>query len=376
MFLKISSFYFFYFAIVGVYVIFLPKVLVTIGYTASQIGIIFAAAPLVRFLVPLFFIKGFSLDRTAFYIALWILALSGLSFFFTLWDFYLLLLTNIFFGVGLSLILPYIETISLHVIGKERYGKSRLFGSIGFMAVALVLVRFLNSPTVALVYLFLMITASIFFGYILIKDTDVVEQNGVRRYDDTNRFFVFQDWRLWVGFVLMQMSFGAFYNFFTIYETDQGIDMETTIYLWSFGVLMEIVMLYFQGMILQRYRLLLLIKVGIFSAVVRWLMLFWFGGEIIVVFVAQSLHALSFALFHSASISYLFHRYKNKALAQQLFLGFSYGLGALMGAVLAGFVYERFASFLFLVSAALAAVAFVFVASFSKTSDYTNACLR
>ncbi len=364
MFFQISAFYFFYFAIVGVYVIFLPKVLEMLGYGASEIGIIFAAAPLVRFLVPLLFIKGFKLDRTSFYIALVILFFSGISFFFTIENFYALLVSNILFGVGLSLVLPYIELISLQTIGKERYGRSRLFGSIGFMAVALVLVRFLSSADVALSYLFGMIVATIFFGYFVVKNSHA-RRTETDSQQKSSGVSLLHDWRLWVGFMLMQMSFGAFYNFFTIYETAHGIDMKMTINLWSFGVLIEIAMLYFQGRILKEHKLLSLIQLGIFSAIVRWVMLFLFPDALLLVFAAQALHALSFALFHSASISYLFHRYENKALAQQLFLGVSYGLGALFGALVAGFVYEHFAAYLFLVSAALAALSFLFVRSFS-----------
>ena len=365
MFFPISAFYFFYFAIVGVYVIFLPKVLETLGYSGTQIGVIFAAAPLVRFLVPLLFINGFRLNKRSFYTALGILFVSGLSFFFTLEDFSALLVSNILFGVGLSLLLPYIELIALETIGKERYGRSRLFGSIGFMAVALVLVRFLESPETALVYLFVMIVATKVFGFVVVDKAHVEPQNGDDRQSEQN-FPLFRDWPLWFGFMLMQMSFGAFYNFFTIYETAHGIDMEMTINLWSFGVFIEIAMLYFQGKILKEHRLLLLIQIGVFSAIVRWTMLFLFGDALLFVFLSQSLHALSFALFHSASISYLYHRYKNKALAQQLFLGISYGLGALMGALISGYIYEYFPTYLFLVSALLATLSLLFVWSFSK----------
>lgn len=52
LFVKLSAFYFFYFAAVGVYVMFLPKVLLDIGYSTTDIGIVLALAPLMRFLTP------------------------------------------------------------------------------------------------------------------------------------------------------------------------------------------------------------------------------------------------------------------------------------------------------------------------------------
>ncbi len=357
-----SFFYFFYFGVIGVYIIFLPKVLELSGYSASQIGIIFSAAPLVRFLVPFLFIRGFRLGNTSFFIALGILFVSVIGLHFSLHDFYALLASNIFFGVGLSLILPYVELISLHEIGKERYGKSRLFGSIGFMAVALVLVRYMHDPTNALDSLFILTIATIVFAYFVVRHAPSLKEE--KTPHPSNDVSLFRDWRLWLGFALMQVSFGAFYNFFTIYETAHDVSMQMTIYLWSFGVLIEIAMLYFQGKLLRK-NLLLLLQLCAAATILRWLLVFAFADSLWVMFLAQSLHALSFALFHSAAISYLFHLYRNKALAQQLFSGISYGLGSLLGALLSGYIYEYFPKYLFLFSAIIAAFAFWALRSYS-----------
>ena len=125
-------------------------------------------------------------------------------------------------------------------------------------------------------------------------------------------------------------------------------------------------MLYFQGGLLQK-NLLLLLQFGALATALRWFLVFAFADTLWVMFLAQSLHALSFALFHSAAISYLFHLYRNKALAQQLFSGISYGLGALMGALLSGYIYEYFPKYLFLVSTLIAAMAFWYLRSYAKT---------
>ena len=66
LFIKLSLFYFFYFATVGVYVIFLPKVLNDIGYSTADIGILLALAPLMRFLTPLLIFKAYSIKSNFF----------------------------------------------------------------------------------------------------------------------------------------------------------------------------------------------------------------------------------------------------------------------------------------------------------------------
>jgi PPP family 3-phenylpropionic acid transporter len=353
----LAIFYFFYFSIVGVYIIFLPKVLEMSGYSASEIGIIFAAGPLVRFILPFAFTRGLKLDARSFNSALLVIIVSALSFYFSLESFYKLLLSNIGLGFGMSLILPYIEVISLEHLGKERYGKIRLFGSVGFVLVALVLVKFLSGAHVALEYLLVLTFLTAIFGYIIVKNTTKKEKKETQYINDIN---LLSDWRLWLGLTLMQVSFGSFYNFFTIYATDYGVSLDMTIYLWSFGVLVEIIMLYFQGKLL-RGNLLLILQITTLSSALRWFLIFAFPQNIFMLFFAQSIHALSFALFHSAAITYLHSLYKHKPLAQQFFSGITYGLGGLSGALIAGYIYDFYPRYLFLSSTLLAFLSFVFI---------------
>jgi len=358
----LSTFYFFYFAIVGVYVIFLPKVLAMSGYSATDIGIIFAIGPLVRFLLPFAFLKGLKINLQSFNIALVILLFSATNFYFSLDSFYKLFLSNIGLGIGLSLILPYIEVISLSTIGKERYGKIRLFGSVGFVLVALVLVKFLSSPIIALNYMLGATVLTSIVAFVIARNTYAKSEKKEEQENDIN---LLSDWKLWLGLTLMQVSFGAFYNFFTIYETDHGISMDMTIYLWSFGVLAEIFMLFFQGKLLQK-NLILILQITTFMSAIRWFLLFAFPQNLSILFFSQSLHALSFALFHSAAISYLYHLYKHRALAQQFFSGITYGLGGFTGALVAGYIYQHYPTYLFLSSSFLAFGAFLFLNLWSR----------
>ena len=358
----LAIFYFFYFGIVGIYIIFMPKVLDMVGYDGSEIGIIFAASPLVRFLLPFAFTRGFSLNRRFFNIALLIMLIGSVGFYLSLNNFYGLFISNIAVGIGMSLILPYVEVIALEVVGKESYGKVRLFGSIGFIIVALVLVRFLSSPEVALSYLLSFVFLTAILAFVIAR---VEAKSKELKEDLPNDVALLAHWKLWLGLALMQVSFGAFYNFFTIYETGYGITLDMTINLWVFGVVVEIVMLYFQGRLLK-YNLVFLLQITTFSAVVRWMLLFLYPQNIAVLFFAQSLHALSFALFYSAAISYLHQIYKNKVLAQQFYSGITFGLGGFVGALTFGYMYEYFASYIFLGAAFVAFTSFVFISLWEK----------
>lgn len=356
----IGAFYFFYFALIGVHIIFVPKILSMVGYNSIDIGIIFASAPLVRFIVPFLFLKGFSLDHKAFAAALMLMLFGAIAFYPSLSFFWPLLLSNIVFGIGISLLLPYIEVIALEHIGNESYGKIRLFGSLGFIAVALVLVRYLEQPRIGIDFLIAMALITSILGALIGSLENKKNAATLEVTENLQTFNPLTHLGLWIGFLLMQVSFGPFYNFFTIYATDHGVSLDMTVWLWSFGVVVEILMFYFQGPLL-RSNLYRLLPLTAFFTAFRWLIVAIFPDNITLLFASQSLHALSFALFHTVSISILFSLYRSKRLAQQFFFGISYGLGGFLGALGSGVLYQYAPAWLFIggaIAALGAAIAF------------------
>lgn len=348
----ISLFYFFYFALIGVHIIFVPKILSMSGMSSIEIGVIFASAPLVRFAVPFMFLRGFKLNSTTFYLSLALMTLGAIGFYPSLGYFWPLLGVNILFGIGIALILPYVEVIALERIGYEKYGKIRLFGSIGFIAVALVLVKWLTTPHTGIGFLIAMALGTLIFGAVIGKEHTKRSINE----EQNNNFSPLNHLYLWIGFLLMQVSFGPFYNFFTIYTTDHGITLESTVWLWSFGVIAEIVMFYFQGKWLSgNFSPLLWITAAITAF--RWAIVALFPSSIEMLALSQILHAFSFALFHTVAISTLFSLYEARRLSQQFFFGISYGLGGFIGALGAGMLYEYAPHYLFVSSSGVAVMA-------------------
>lgn len=355
LFFKLSAFYFFYFAAVGVYIIFLPKVLHDLGYSAIDIGIIFALAPLMRFLTPFLFLKHIKLNQNVFRFALFLCIFCSACFYLTIENFYAFMINNAILGASLSLILPYLEVTAIKILGKERYGKSRLYGSIGFTTIALLLGQILSEPFVAIHYYLAVNILTVIFALLLLKYDDVSHDESI-----TEEGFSFVKYLpFWISLFFMQLSFGGFYNFFTIYETEHGISLEMISYLWSFGVLCEIILLYFQAPLLKR-NLLNIIKFSVAITILRWFLLFLYPDNLTVTFFTQSIHAFSFGLYHSAVIIYLYTLYENKKLAQQFMYGVAYGLGGFLGALIAGWLYGEY---LFLYSSLFALFSLLFLYS-------------
>lgn len=351
----LAAFYFAYFAYIGVMLIYLPKTLYDLGYSAYEIGIIFGMIPLIRFFVPFVFLKHIKLTDRLFGWALFLFLLSSILFYFTIHDFTLFLLNHIFMGIVVSIIPPYVDSMALTHLKKENYGRVRLWGSVGFIIVAYVLADYVNNYLYVIHYLVAMVAFSgIFAGMLLrIEHFSPKEDSTV---SEKSTFRLSTHWAFWVSIFLMQVGFGGFYNFFTIYEAEQGFSIDLIKYMWIFGVVCEVAMLTWQSGILKQYSLLILVKFTVLMSVFRWLILYLFPEVAAMSFLSQSFHALSFALYHTAVISYLHMVYKDKKLAQQFFSGFSYGLGMFVGANLSGLVYGPH---LFLVSAGVTFLAWL-----------------
>lgn len=332
-------------------IIYLSKVLYNMGYSAFEIGVLYAIIPIVRFLSPFVFSR-YELNRKVFLASLVIFLASAASFFFTIHSFYLLSMSFAFFGLAVSIVLPYIESIALAVLQKEKYGKVRLYGSIGFALVALVLPYYMENYNATLLFLFVSVVLLVAAAYYVSLAKLGAE---IEMEDPTSGFSFGKELGLWLSIFFMQLSFGAFYSFFTIYETESGFSVNTVSYFWIFGVLCEIVMFYFQGSILKRFSLYSLIRFTVLATAFRWLLLFLYADNLVVVLLSQSFHALSFALYHTAVVSYLFANYEKKKLAQQFYYGLAYGLGMFLGSLIAGVTYGPY---LFLFSAAMAFIAF------------------
>ena len=362
LFFRLSSFYFFYFAAVGVYIIFLPKVLSDIGYTPSQIGILLALAPLMRFLTPFLFLKHISLDQKLFKYTLVLSVSSATLFYLTIDSFYLFMINNALLGVCLSLVLPYIELIAIKEL-KNRYGKSRLYGSIGFALVGLVIAKILIEPSIVLHFYLATTFLTAISAYSLIKYD---EDEELSYNNDSKSFSLLRHWAFWVSLFLMQMSFGAYYNFFTIYENEHGISLETVSYLWTFAIICEVLMFYYQSPLLKR-NLITVIKFAILITAIRWFLLYLFPDSLMISYITQAMHALSFGLYHSAVILYLYELYSNKKLSQQFMLGIAYGLGGFSGALVAGWTYGEY---LFLVASFIAMLALISL--FHKSNHQIN----
>ena len=324
-FILLSLYYFLFFTLIGDYVIFLPKFFKEVGFNALQIGLTFAMMPIARFLTPFIYLKK-PLTKKDYLLGLIISSLS--AFLLLTHNFYLILLSFFLIGASFAVVFPYIEAIAIEKL-KEKYGQSRVFGSIGFMLFGIIFSYISGN----LIYLFiiLMILTNLIALYFL-EDRTIKKS-----YSPIN---LMKEWKFWAGVILLQISFGGFYNFFTIYNIQHGIKEEYIGWLWAIGVIAEILVFIIGHRFLKKLKPKKWIKISILLTSIRWLMVYLFAGNLILIALSQIIHAFSFAIFHTSALLYLSKKYENKTLAQQFYAGIGYGFAAFLGSVISGILFS------------------------------------
>ncbi|NPA11575.1 MAG: MFS transporter [Epsilonproteobacteria bacterium] len=323
-FFYLSLYYFLFFTFIGDYVIFLPNYFKSIGFSPKEIGVVFSMMPIARFLTPFLYLKR-AITKSDYVLAL--VASSFSAFLLLTQNFYLISFAFFIMGASFAVVFPFIEAIAIETL-KERYGKARVFGSIGFMLFGIVLsyIRF------DLVWLFIALV--IMTNITALK---FLEDKRVKKESEIINFK--KAWKFWAAVVLMQISFGGFYNFFTIYNLDHGISKELIGWLWSIGVVAEIVVFIIGHRFLQKLKPVFWIKISILLTAFRWVMVWLFAGNFWLVAFSQIIHAFSFAVFHTSALLYISKIYTNKTLAQQFYAGIGYGMAAFLGSIISGYLY-------------------------------------
>ena len=164
---------------------------------------------------------------------------------------------------------------------------------------------------------------------------------------------------------LMVMAHSALYVFYSLYLEKLGYSKSVIGTMWSIGVVAEIVFFFYQAPIFRRLgtRKLMLASLGI--AVLRFIMIANVdGGQLglLVLLIAQILHAATFGVHHSSSVMQLQRWFGGQlqARGQALFTSISYGFGGTVGGVLMGVCWESGgAHAVFLAAAAMAALALI-----------------
>ncbi|MCI3912271.1 MULTISPECIES: MFS transporter [Pseudomonas] len=361
---RLSGFYLCYFALLGSSAPFMSLYLHHLGFSSARIGELIAIPMLMRCVAPNLW--GWLGDYTGRRLA--IVRFGAVC---TLLAFSLILLDHSYAWLAMVMalyaffwhaILPQFEVITLaHLQGQTaRYSQIRLWGSIGFILAVVVLGRLLEWFSLDLFpHMLLMVMAGIAISSWWVPNAQPAvssrpsDEGGFLRQVSRPGVLAF-----YLSVALMLLSHGPYYTFLTLHLEALGYSRSLIGVLWSVGVVAEVLMFMVMSRVLQRLSVRQVLLASFLLAAVRWLLLGAFAEHLLVLLVAQVMHAATFGSFHAAAIHFVQRSFgpRQQGQGQALYAALS-GVGGAFGALYSGYSWTALGPFWTFAIASLAALA-------------------
>ncbi|MEO7404997.1 MAG: MFS transporter, partial [Burkholderiales bacterium] len=342
----LAALYFAYFAYVGAQGPYFSLYLQSVGASSWQIGVLLGAMQLARIFAPNFWATR--ADRSGSFakwlrlaIVLGTLAFAGMFATTAFVGMLAVLLVHAFCSGGA---MPLLEAITLASLRGQigHYGAIRLWGSVGFIVAVLAVGWQLDHAPIAsqlyTVTALLVVTcavamflrdASIPKRRVLVSIGPLIAQPGVKA--------------LLTACFLMTVAHGPFYAFYSIYLADHGYSKTTIGWLWSIGVIVEIVVFWLQPRWSRRFSMASVLTASLACGVLRFVMIGYGVESGVILAIAQLLHGATFGSYHVAALAITHRKFGEAAQArgQGLYMSVSFGAGGLAGALASGLAWER-----------------------------------
>ena len=339
---RLSGFYFFYFATLGVLVPYWGLYLKSVGFGPEDIGSLIALLMISRIVAPL--VWGWIADHRArrmsvvraasFFTAV---AFAGVFFGTHYWWLALVMLVFSFFWHAS---LPLVEVSTMNHLGAQpgAYGRVRLWGSIGFIisVAALGVLIDTHGPWWILPSLLLLMAGIWLYSLSLPESefkTPLVHPEAFLKTIMRPEVFGFL-----LACFLMQVSHGPYYTFYSIYLEAYGYSKSVIGLLWAFAVVCEIGVFLLMQRLLSRVALRPVLLASFFLAAVRWLLIGFFPQHLSVLMLAQVLHAATFGSFHATAMQMVFRFFtgRQQHRGQAIYGSASFGIGGAVGSYYSG----------------------------------------
>jgi PPP family 3-phenylpropionic acid transporter len=362
---RLSGFYFFYFALVGALSPFLSLYLSDIGLTAYAIGLVNAVLMGTKIIAPNLW--GWICDRTGKRLLI-IGVGSGLAtLFFTglfYWQTLLpILLITFLYSFFWNAVLSQFDTVTIQYLDEksQHYSRIRVWGSVGFI-VSVTALGFLFDvvsityliPISWVLLLFITINCAVLsepparvVSHVSISCKAIIKQPAVIAF--------------FVAAFLLQLSFGAYYTFFSLYLESYGYTRTTIGLLWALGVVAEVILFLIIHRLMPAVGVSYLLFWSLLLTSMRWFLTAFFADMVWVVVVAQCIHAFSFGAAHAASIELIrqFFKGKNAGQGNALYSSVTFGVGGAIGALVSGYLWGINPQLLFIVAGSVLLLAAV-----------------
>ncbi|MBJ9120301.1 MULTISPECIES: 3-phenylpropionate MFS transporter [Citrobacter] len=353
--------YFTYFFSYGIFLPFWSVWLKGLGLMPETIGLLLGAGLVARFLGSLLIAPRVS-DPSRLIFALRLLALLTLVFALAFWagtHVAWLMVVMIGFNLFFSPLVPLTDALA-NTWQKQLtmdYGRVRLWGSIAFVigsALTGKLVSLFDYQ--AILGLLTLGVASMLLGMLL--RPSVLPQGESRHQESAGwpawRTLVVQSWRFLACVCLLQGAHAAYYGFSAIYWQGAGYSASAVGYLWSLGVVAEVVIFALSNKLFRRFSARDLLLLSAVCGVIRWGLMGW-STALPWLIAIQILHCGTFTVCHLAAMRYIAARQGSEVIRlQAVYSAVAMGGSIAIMTVFAGFLYQHLGNGVFWVMALVA----------------------
>lgn len=347
---RLSSFYFFYFAFIGAYNSYFGLYLKSLEFSALLIGVLVAMMQVMRIFAP--YLWGALADRMGRRTPLIRMAVAlGLLCFiplFWLREFPFMLAAIAAMALFWSAALPLTESLTLEHLRAtpERYGRVRLWGSLGFIAVVVTVGNLLDhvpaqGPILAVLWSCVVLLGGTAVAALILPEARMrhVAHDAAPLRPLLRRPEVVC---LLAACFFMSVAHGPLYVFYSIYLVDYGYSKTAVGLLWALGVVAEIVVFIYMPHILRRWSVRNLFILSFAAAGLRFLLIAWCVESLPLILFAQLLHGATFGVCHATAMAAL-NRWFDlhyQGRVQGLYGSASFGAGGLVGALLGSWLWQ------------------------------------
>ncbi|QFH70393.1 3-phenylpropionate MFS transporter [Atlantibacter subterraneus] len=353
--------YFTYFFSYGIFLPFWSVWLKGIGLAPETIGLLLGAGLIARFLGSLLLAPRVT-DPSRLVFALRVLALLTLIFAVAFWlgtTTAWLLIVMVGFNLFFSPLVPLTDALA-GTWQKQitlDYGKVRVWGSLAFVIGSALTGKLISIFDYQAILVMLSIgVASMLLGMML--RPSVMPQGQARQNESAGwpawRKLVLESWRFLACVSLLQGAHAAYYGFSAIYWQEAGYSASVVGYLWSLGVVAEIVVFTLSNKLFRRWSARDLLLLSALSGIVRWSLMAW-TTDLPWLILAQILHCGSFTVCHLAAMRYISARQGSEVIRlQAVYSAVAMGGSIAIMTMFAGFLFQHLQGGMFWVMALLA----------------------
>lgn len=358
--------YFTYFFSYGIFLPFWSVWLEGLGLTPETIGLLLGTGLVARFLGSLLIAPRVS-DPSRLIPALRVLALLTLVFALAFWagtHVAWLMAVMIGFNLFFSPLVPLTDALA-NTWQKQiplDYGRVRLWGSIAFVIGSALTGKLVSLYDYRVILALLTLgVASMLLGMML---RPAIQPQGVSRHQESTGWsswlaLISQNWRFLVCVCLLQGAHAAYYGFSAIYWQSAGYSASAVGYLWSLGVVAEVIIFALSNKLFRRFSARDLLLLSAVCGLIRWGMMGW-TTALPWLIVAQILHCGTFTVCHLAGMRYIAARHGSEVIRlQAVYSAVAMGGSIAIMTIFAGYLYQHLAGGVFWVMALLALPAMV-----------------